>query len=135
MSKVLGIVTYEIGDKVRFINKSDLPIETTKVDTTKELVVTGVELKILGDSDVLYQICIVSDGNAETFCTALELIPADEKLKEMWIQSKLALSKSLDNNKVVRKHTSHTALNMTNETLNTSISKLKNIKLNTKDDL
>lgn len=87
MSNRLDLVEYEIGDKVKFITPSDLPINITKVNTREELTITNVKDIDCGNG-IVYQICDVTDGEAETFATSLELRPSDSELYLEWSKLK-----------------------------------------------
>lgn len=89
MSRKIGIVEYEVGDKVRCIHKSDLDIDVTKVDTSAELTVIDTE-DIIHES-ISYQICKVSDGNGTTFFTSVELMPSNEDERKEWDKAKTKL--------------------------------------------
>lgn len=94
MARKIGIVEYEPGDKVRYINNSDLDISVTKVDTRAEL--TVVEVEQITNSSISYQVCKVTDGNNSTFATAIELMPSDLELRKQWedLKTKLKGKKS-----------------------------------------
>jgi hypothetical protein len=90
MSKFIGIVKYQKGDKVKYITPSSMSLQITKVDTTAELTVSNVE--IVDRNGLYYQICEVTDGRAKTFATGLELMPAKEDEYKMWEANKAKIN-------------------------------------------
>lgn len=111
MSKFIGIVEYQTGDLVKYINPSSLPLTVTKVDTLAELTIIGIEL--IDKNGLMYQICEVSDGKASTFATGIELMPVKEDEIKYWEMNKAKImSKSNRGNISVKRK---------NEKLNTDV--------------